>query len=304
MKVLVTGATGLIGRRLVPLLTAQGHEAFRLVRREPTEANDIPWDPAAGMLHPARLEGLDAVVHLAGESVGARWTNERKERIRSSRVEGTRLLCGSLAALQQKPKTLVCASAIGIYGDRGSEPLDEESSRGKGFLPDVCEAWEQACEAARQAGLRVVNLRIGVVLSPQGGALSKMLTPFRLGLGGVIGSGRQYLSWIAIDDVVGAIAHCLTHAALTGPVNATAPNPASNYEFTKTLGGVLRRPTFLPMPAFAARLAFGQMAEELLLSSTRVSPLRLQQTGFQFRFPTLEGALRHVLGRERTARIA
>jgi uncharacterized protein (TIGR01777 family) len=297
MKVLVTGATGLIGRQLAPLLTTQGHEVFRLVRREPTEANDVPWDPDAGVLHPARLEGLNAVVHLAGESVGARWTKERKERIRSSRVEGTRLLCRALADLKQKPQTLVCASAIGYYGDRGNEQLAEESSRGEGFLPDVCAAWEQACDPARRAGIRVVNLRIGVVLSPQGGALKQMLLPFELGLGGVIGSGRQYVSWIAIDDVVGAINHCLTHAELTGPVNATAPNPASNHEFTKTLGGVLRRPTVLPMPAFAVRLAFGEMGQELLLSSTRVSPQRLQQSGYSFRYPTLEGALRHVLGR-------
>lgn len=298
MKVLITGATGLIGRQLAPLLSTQGYEVFRLVRREPTEANDIPWNPATGMLHPARLEGLDAVVHLAGENIaGARWTDAMKERIRSSRVDSTRLLCQTLSELKRKPKTLVCASAIGYYGDRGSEQLAEGSARGEGFLPEVCEAWENACEPARQAGLRVVNLRIGVVLSSRGGALAKMLMPFRCGLGGVIGDGRQYMSWIAIDDVAGAIYHCLTRGELSGPVNATAPNPASNYEFTKTLGGVLRRPTVMPMPAFAVRLAFGQMGEELLLSSTRVAPQQLQQTAYQFRFPTLEGALRHLLGR-------
>jgi uncharacterized protein (TIGR01777 family) len=298
MKVLVTGATGLVGRHLVPFLTTQGHEVFRLVRTEPREANDIAWDPQTGMVLAARLEGLDAVVHLAGENIGhGRWTAAMKERIRASRVNGTQLLCETLAALQQKPKTLVCASAIGYYGDRGAEPMTEESTRGTGFLPDVCDAWEAACTPARDAGIRVVNLRIGVVLSPQGGALAKMALPFQLGLGGVVGSGRQYWSWIAVDDVAGAVLHCLTHPELSGPVNATSPHPSTNYEFTKTLGGVLRRPTILPMPAFAARLAMGQMAEELLLSSTRVEPRKLQQTGYQFRQPLLENALRHVLGR-------
>jgi len=297
MKVLVTGATGLVGRHLVPFLTTQGHEVFRLIRTEPREANDITWDPAAGMILAARLEGLNAVVHLAGENISGRWTDAMKERIRTSRVNGTRLLCETLASLKQKPKTLVCASAIGFYGDRGPEQLTEDSPRGAGFLPEVCEAWEAACQPARDAGLRVVNLRIGVVLSPQGGALAKMLLPFRWGAGGIVGSGRQYWSWIAIDDVAGAILHCLTHPELIGPVNATAPHPATNYEFTKTLAGVLQRPAILPVPAFAARMMLGQMAEELLLSSTRVEPRKLQQTGYQFRYPTLESALRHVLGR-------
>lgn len=297
MKVLITGATGLVGSALVPLLTTTGHEVSRLVRSQPTEPNDIPWDPAQGILHPARLEGHDAVVHLAGENIaGARWTTAFKQRIRDSRLVGTRRLCETLAKLSHKPKTLVCASAIGYYGDRGGEALTETSAPGEGFLPDVCREWEAACEPARQAGIRVVNLRIGVVLSPKGGALAQMLTPFRLGGGGVVGSGRQYWSWIAIDDVVGAILHCLTHAELSGPVNATAPSPVTNHEFTKTLGAVLHRPTVIPMPAFAARLALGEMADALLLSSTRVLPQQLQSTGYHFRCPTLESALRHVLG--------
>jgi uncharacterized protein (TIGR01777 family) len=297
MKVLVSGASGLVGRALLPLLTTNGHEVFRLVRSNPSEANDIPWDPQQGTVHPARLEGIDAVVHLAGENIaGARWNAAVKERIRSSRVQGTRLLCETLAKLDRKPKTLICASAIGFYGDRGSEILNEQSSGGTGYLCDVCDEWEAACEPARQAGIRVVNLRIGVILSPQGGALAKMLLPFKLGGGGVVGSGRQYWSWVALDDVVGSIAHLLTDEKVSGPVNCTAPNPATNFEFTKTLGAVLHRPTFVPMPAFAAKLALGEMAQALLLASTRVMPEKLLAAGYQFRCPTLDGALRHVLG--------
>lgn len=299
MKVLVTGATGLVGKSLSPLLTTQVHEVFRLVRRRSDQANDIPWDPADGTIDAARLEGIDAVVHLAGENIaGARWTPEVKQRLRDSRVGPTRVLCETLAKLQRKPKVLVCASAIGYYGDRGLSPLTEESGPGTGFLPELSEAWEAACQPARDAGIRVVNLRIGVVLSPLGGALQKMLLPFQLGLGGVIGSGRQYWSWIALDDLVGAIYHCLQHDELAGPVNATAPGPCTNYEFTKTLGGVLHRPTILPVPAFAAKLALGEMANDLLLASARVMPVRLEQTGYQFRYPALDGALRHVLGRQ------
>lgn len=297
MKIMVTGATGLVGRHLVPLLTTQGHEVLRLSRRPPQDANDLVWNPERRDLPPARLEGLDAVVHLAGENIASgRWTPALKERIRASRVEGTRLLCETLARLQQKPHTLVCASAIGFYGDRGADVMTEASPPGTGFLPEVCQAWEAACEPARAAGIRVVNLRIGVVLSPEGGALAKMLPPFRCGLGGVVGSGRQYLSWIAIDDVTGAILHCLQHTELSGPVNATAPHPVTNQEFTQTLGGVLRRPTVFPLPAFAAKLMMGEMADELLLSSTRVEPHKLLQSGYVFRFPFLEAALRHLLG--------
>lgn len=298
MKILVTGATGLIGRELTAYLTTAGHEVFRLTRRPPAEANDITWNPEAGSIPKGPLERLDAVVHLAGENIAAsRWTDAVKARMRASRVDGTRLLCETLSQLQSPPKTLICASAIGYYGDRGDEVLTESSLPGTGFLAELCRDWEAASEPARQKRIRVVNLRIGVVLSSQGGALAKMLTPFKLGVGGVVGSGRQYWSWVAIDDVVGTIHHCLVHDELTGPVNAVAPNSATNSDFTKTLGGVLHRPTLFPMPAFAARLALGEMADELLLSSTRVVPERLQQTGYSFRCPTLESAFRHVLGR-------
>ena len=298
MKILISGATGLIGRALAARLTAAGHEVFRLSRHSPSEANDIQWNPIEGEIPKARLEGLDAVVHLAGENIAkSRWTDAVKRQMRSSRIDGTKLLSESLAELQAPPKTLICASAIGYYGNRGAELLTEDSPPGTGYLAEVCRDWEAAAQPARNQGIRVVNLRIGVVLSPEGGALASMLTPFKMGVGGIVGDGKQYWSWVAIDDVVGAIHHCLTHEKLSGPVNAVAPNAATNADFTKTLGGVLHRPTIFPMPAFAARLALGEMADELLLSSTRVVPKRLQETGYQFRCPTLESALRHVLGR-------
>jgi uncharacterized protein (TIGR01777 family) len=299
MNILVTGSTGLVGRALVPFLTAGGHSVIRLVRSRPmTEGVAAFWDPVAGHVDPARLEGLDGVVHLAGESIATgRWTAEKKARIRDSRVNGTRLLCESLAGLGQPPRVLVSASAIGYYGDRGDEILREESAPGAGFLADVCRAWEAATESAQQRNIRVVNLRIGMVLSSMGGALGKMLVPFRMGLGGIIGSGKQFMSWIAIDDVLGSIACALATDALRGPVNAVAPHPVRNREFTKTLGRILARPTIFPMPAFAAQLAFGEMADDLLLSSTRVEPARLSAAGYNFRYPSLEGALRHLLGR-------
>jgi uncharacterized protein (TIGR01777 family) len=246
----------------------------------------------------AGLEGLDAAVHLAGENLATgRWTAEKKARIRESRVNGTRFLCEALVRLAQPPKALMCASAIGYYGDRGEAILREDSPAGSGFLAEVCRAWEGAAAAAVQQGIRVVHLRIGVVLSPAGGALAKMLTPFKMGLGGKIGSGQQYMSWIALDDLLGIIHHALTSDTLQGPVNAVAPQPVTNVEFTTTLGRVLARPTLLPMPAFAARLAFGEMAQELLLASTRVVPASLLASGYGFRYPELEGALRHLLGK-------
>jgi len=241
-------------------------------------------------------EEPDAVVHLAGENIAAgRWTERQKARIRDSRVKGTRLLCDLLARYSPPPKALVCASAVGYYGDRGDEILKEESASGSDFLSDVCGEWEAATQTAVERGIRVVNLRIGVVLSPLGGALAKMLTPFKLGAGGVIGSGRQYMSWIALDDAVRAFHFALTNQSLHGPVNAVAPNAVTNRDFTRTLGRVLSRPTVFPMPAFAARLAFGEMADALLLASTRVQPARLLAGGFTFRYPDLEGALRHLL---------
>ncbi len=302
MKIIITGSTGLVGTHLVRALISDGHSITRLVRgdaqsfRAPGTAA-VRWDPAAKTIDARELEGHDAAVHLAGENIAAgRWSDEQKARIRDSRVNGTRLLAETLAGLESPPQTLVSASAIGFYGDRGDAVLTEESASGEGFLSEVCREWETAAAPAGRAGIRVVNLRIGVVLSAEGGALAKMLTPFKLGVGGKIGSGEQYMSWVALDDVVGAIIHALTNEEVRGAVNAVAPRAATNAEFTKTLGGVLGRPTVFPVPAFAARLAFGEMADALLLASTRVEPQRLSATGYQFKYPELEGALRHALG--------
>ena len=300
MKVAVTGATGLIGSALVPFLLSGGHEVVLLRRASANGLGaDVPsWDPETATLAVTVADSLDAMVHLAGENIaGGRWTAARKARIRDSRVIGTRHLAEALAALAEPPRTLVVASAIGFYGDRGDDVLDETSAAGEGFLPEVCQAWEEAASPAREAGIRVVHLRIGIVLTPAGGALGQMLFPFRMGVGGVIGSGRQYMSWVALDDVLGGVLHALRTEDLAGAVNIVAPNPVTNREFTKTLGRVLRRPTIFPLPAFGARLAFGEMADALLLASTRVEPARLRSDGFAFGYPDLEGALRHVLGR-------
>jgi uncharacterized protein (TIGR01777 family) len=299
MKVLVTGSTGLVGSALVPLLTSQGHEVVRLTRTPNGSGTvDVTWDPERGVIDAGRLEGLDAVIHLAGENIASRrWSDEQKSRIRDSRVQGTRLLATTLAGLTRRPRVFVAASAIGYYGDRGESVLTETSAGGSGFLAGVCRQWEAATEPAAGAGIRVVNLRFGVILSARGGALGQMLTPFRLGLGGRIGTGRQWMSWIAIDDAIGATAHALATDSVRGPVNGVAPNPVTNRDFTKTLGRVLGRPTVFPMPAFAARLAFGEMADELLLSSARVEPRVLLESRYKFRDGELEGALRHVLGR-------
>ena len=300
MNILISGSTGLIGNALIPLLTTGGHEVVRLVRtksRTPSK-EIISWDPDTGFIDAAGLEGIDAVVHLAGEPVAnGRWTAAKKARIRESRYRGTKLLCEAVAQLANPPKVFVCASAIGYYGDRGDEVLTEASPPGTGFLADACQEWEAMCEPARQKGIRVVNLRIGIVLSPAGGALAKMLTPFKLGLGGTLGSGKQFMSPIALDDMIGTIAHALVTPSLSGPANAVCPHPVTNYEFTKTLGKVLGRPTIFPAPAPVLRLALGEMADELLLASTRVEPRRLMETGYQFRYPTVEAALRHVLGK-------
>ncbi len=295
MNVVVTGSSGLIGSALMPLLTRSGHTIRRLVRGSHTEGL-ARWNPHDGSLDGRVLAGADAVVHLAGESIATgRWTAARKARIRESRVLGTTLLARALVELDRKPAVLVSASAIGIYGDRGDEVIDERSIPGRGFLAEVCSEWEAATRPAANAGIRVVNCRIGVVLSSTGGALAQMLPPFRLGLGGVMGSGRQYMSWIAIDDVVGAIEHLLG-APVAGPVNLVAPHPVSNREFTKTLGRLLRRPTVLRMPTFALRLGLGEVADELLLAGARVQPARLTASGYRFRHPALEGALGHLLG--------
>ena len=296
--ILITGATGLVGTRLVAELEAGGNRVLRAVRREVRNSErEIYWNPSRGEIDRSRLEGIDAVVHLAGANIaGRRWTEKYKREILASRVQGTRLVCEALAGSNRKPQVFACASAIGFYGDRGNEELDESSPAGAGYLSDVCQQWEDSCEAARAAGIRTVNMRLGVVLSPLGGALASMLLPFKLGAGGVLGSGQQFFSWIALDDVVGAIQHVLTNEALSGPVNLVAPGSVTNREYTKTLGGVLHRPTIFPMPAFAARLAFGEMADALLLASTRVVPRRLMESGFQFQYPQLRGALEHLLG--------
>ncbi|MGH8070764.1 MAG: TIGR01777 family oxidoreductase [Candidatus Entotheonellia bacterium] len=296
MNILVTGATGLIGSALGSSLTSTGHGVVRLVRAQPQSGEKAArWDPLAGTIDASAFEGVDAVVHLAGENIAERWTPAKKVKIRESRVKGTQILCEALARLASPPKVLVSASAIGYYGDRGEETLTDESPPGRGFLSEVCRAWEAATEPARQRGMRVIPLRFGVVLSGTGGALAKMLPPFRLGLGGVLGSGRQYMSWIALDDAVGAIQHAIVTDALQGPTNAVAPRAVTNQEFTKTLGAVLGRPTVIPLPAFAARLMFGEMADELLLASARVQPAKLLASGYGYRYPELEGALRHLL---------
>jgi len=288
MKILVTGSHGLVGTALVPFLTSQGHQVVCLVRSKPT-VGQIWWDPDQEKLDRAQLEGFDAVVHLAGENIASsRWTEQKKAQLRESRIKGTKLLSKTLADLASPPQVFICASAIGYYGDRGVELLTEESPSGSGFLAELCRDWEAATLAAKEAGVRVVSLRIGVVLSTKGGALAQMLPPFQIGLGGPIGSGKQFFSWISVKDLVGIIHHVIITKELVGPVNAVTPNPITNLEFTKALGAALDRPTFFPVPAFGARLLFGKMADELLLASTRVQPKKLMATGYQFRQPKID----------------
>jgi uncharacterized protein (TIGR01777 family) len=296
MKIAVSGASGLIGRSLVRFLETGGHEVARLTRRR--DAGGIFWDYEKGEVDKEALEGLDGVVHLAGEPIfGLRWSPEKKTRIRESRQKGTEFLAKTLAGLSRKPKVLVSGSAVGVYGDRGSEPLSEESRSGKGFLADVCRAWERASEAARKAGIRVVTVRTGMVLTPAGGALGTMLLPFKLGLGGRLGSGRQYVSWIDLDDEVGLIHHALTQSSVQGALNAVAPHPVPNSTFTSTLGRILGRPTLIPVPSLAIKTLFGEMGEALLLDGARVLPKKAEETGYVFRYPSLEESLRHQLGR-------
>jgi hypothetical protein len=298
MKVLISGSSGFIGSALTAFLQQKGHATKRLLRKEPESQNDLYWDPENGVLDKISLAGLDAVVHLAGENIaGSRWSPEKKARIRDSRLKGTRLLATALAGLTTPPQVLICGSAMGYYGDRGEEVLNEESPPGKGFLADLCQEWEAAAEPAVKKGIRVVHTRFGLVLSGSGGALGAMLTPFRLGAGGKIGSGNQFWSWIALDDVTGVIQYVLATESLRGPVNTSTPNPVTNSEFTRTLGKVLKRPTLFPMPAFAARAAFGEMADEMLLASTRMAPQSLIAAGYNFLYPELEGALHHALAR-------
>lgn len=295
--VVITGASGMIGSALTDALRADGKRVLRAVRREARSDDELSWDPEAGTIEREKLEGVDAVVHLAGAGIAdKRWTVSYKQLILDSRVDGTTLIAKTLASLEHKPRVFACASAIGYYGDRGNEVLDESAISGDGYLPEVCLQWERSCQPARDAGIRTANMRIGVVLSTKGGALAKMLTPFKLGGGGVLGSGKQWFSWIELDDIVRAMQFVVANDSLSGPVNLVAPNPVTNREFTKTLGTVLSRPTVLPMPEFAAKLVFGEMADALLLASTRVVPNALTQAGFEFQQGELEPALRHILG--------
>jgi uncharacterized protein len=293
-KILVSGASGPIGAALLPSLKAAGFTVTRLVHGTPSGDQQIKWNPAEP-LSPESVSGFDAVVHLAGESIVGRWTEAKKRRIRESRVLGTQNLAGALSRAAQRPRVFISGSAIGYYGDRGDEILREQSPSGEGFLPEVCRAWEAATQPANDAGIRTVCLRTGVVLSAVGGALPKMLPPFRLGLGGNMGNGRQWWSWIHVQDLVGAIHHILKTDLLQGPVNGVSPKSATNAEFTKRLAAVLERPAIFPMPAFAARLAFGQMADELLLASQRVEPAALVASGYPFQFSDLAKALDDLL---------
>ena len=301
MDVAISGSSGLIGTALVSALTNAGHRPVRLVRREPS-GDEIRWDPDGGSIDSASLEGIGGVVHLAGAGIGDhRWTDEYKLEILRSRTKSTVLLAGALADLGQPPPVLVSGSAIGFYGDRGDELLDETSPVGTGFLPEVCVAWEAATMAAEQAGIRVAHVRTGIVLSGQGGALKKQLPLFKVGAGGKLGSGRQWQSWISIEDEVGAILHLLA-ADVRGAANLTAPNPVRNAELAKTLAGVLGRPSFLPIPSFGPKLLLGsELADNLLFAGQRVSPTVLETTGYEFRHPTLEVALRAVLGKPAAA---
>jgi len=293
-RVLVSGASGPIGSALLPSLRSAGYQVTRLVRG--AAGNDqVSWDPMQP-LDPGKVSGFDAVIHLAGESIVGRWTESKKQRIRESRAHGTRYLSEALSRAPLRPRVLVSGSAIGYYGDRGDELLREDSASGTGFLADVCREWEQATRPAEEAGIRTVHIRTGLVLSKVGGALPKMLTPFRLGLGGAMGNGRQWWSWIDIHDHIGAILHILNSDHLQGPVNLASPQPVTNTEFTKTLAKVLSRPAIFPMPAFAARALFGQMGDELLLASQKIEPVKLMSSGYTFQYQNLAMSLADLLG--------
>jgi hypothetical protein len=294
LRIALTGASGMLGTALTPTLAAAGHVVVP-VSRKPIPGG-ILWDPLDGKLNPADLEGVDAVIHLAGESLAdGRWTADRKALLRQSRTASTRLLSNALASLGKRPSVLICASAIGYYGNRGDEALDEDSTIGSGFLAELVRDWEASADPAREAHIRTVHARFGVILSREGGALGKMVGPFKLGLGGPFGDGKQWLSWVAIADVLGMLQEMLTNAALTGPINVTAPEAVRNHDFAAALGHELGRPSVVPIPAFALRLALGEMADEALLFSTRVLPKKMLQAGYQFRFPELKSALHDVL---------
>ncbi|MEO8359556.1 MAG: TIGR01777 family oxidoreductase [Vicinamibacteria bacterium] len=298
LRVLISGATGLVGGTLVAFLQSGGHDVFRLTRRPPASDHEIEFDPAKGAAHPSEMEDFDAVVHLAGDSIAdGRWTAEKKKLIRDSRVPFTKRLAETLAALKKPPRVFISASAIGYYGDRADRVLRESDPPGSGFLPDVCVEWEGATEPTSLAGIRVIHLRTGLVLTPKGGALAPMLIPFKLGLGGPLGSGTQWWSPIALDDLIYLIHHIIITDGIRGPVNGTAPEAVTNAEFTRVLGRVLKRPAVIPVPKIALDLALGEMAEPLMFSSARVNPEKALDSGFTFTYPTVEGTLRHVLGR-------
>mgnify|MGYP001384173604 CR=1 FL=1 len=296
MRILITGASGLIGTALQESFAEKGYEMLLASRKEPTDDRHIQWDIETGFAESEKLEGIDAVVHLAGESVsGLRWTDEKKKAIRDSRVLGTRSVVDAISKLKKKPQVLVAASAIGFYGERGDEEVTESSAIGDNFLAGVSKEWEAESRRAEDAGIRTVLLRTGIVLSKDGGALATMLTPFKLGVGGVVGSGKQWMSWISLDDHVAAINYAIENENLRGAVNAVSPNPVTNEEFTKTLGDVLYRPTFLPLPEFAVSMVFGEMGDALLLTSTRVLPKRLEDAGFEFKYPDLKAAIEYAM---------
>ena len=299
MKVLVSGGTGLIGKELIKTLEKNGHYVKYLTRT--LNNGGIPWNPEEGNLDSKALKGFDAVVHLAGENIAGknpiqgRWTKERKDKIRESRVKGTRLLSETLAELENPPKVFISASAIGFYGDRGDEKLFEDSSIGKGFLAEVCQEWEKETKAAVEKGIRVVNTRFGVILSKSGGALASMLPPFKAGVGGILGDGKQYMSWISLEDAVRAIIYAIENESIKGAINIVAPNPVTNFDYTKILGKVINKPTIFPVPKFGIKLLFGEMGEELLLASNRVLPKKLLDSGFVFKNEHLAGALKSIL---------
>jgi uncharacterized protein (TIGR01777 family) len=296
MKILLSGSHGLVGKATTDSLMSDGHEIISLVRRKPISKSEIEWHPNQSSIDAQQLNGVDVVIHLAGESIASgRWTEEKKRKIRESRVLGTTLLSEALAHLSGPPVSFISASAIGYYGNRDDELVSEASAPGSDFLSEVCVTWEKATGAAEATGIRTVHARFGIILDKNGGALEKMLTPFRIGVGGKVGDGKQWMSWIALDDVVGGIKFLISNTAVKGPVNFVAPNPVTNAEFTKTLGAALSRPTIFTVPAFAARLAFGEMADALLLSSTRVEPKRLNESGYRFQFERLQPALESIL---------
>ena len=294
MKILISGASGLIGTAIANSLLQKGHQVVAL-RRNTTKTTPC-WNIESKEINLGSDQQIDVVIHLAGENIVAgRWSQQRKDRILNSRVEGTKLIADFFAKADYRPKVIISASAIGFYGDRGNEELNEDSDKGSGFLADVCQQWEDSTESAANAGIRVVNIRSGMVLSAKGGALAKMLFPFKIGLGGILGNGKQYISWITIDDVVGIINHIINNEDLHGPINLVSPNPVTNHCFTKELGKILNRPTILPLPTFLVRIIFGEMGKELLLTSTKVIPGKLQRSGYSFKDPTLDIALKNLL---------